>query len=404
LDVSLVLLVQVGEDARQPLLGGSLSGDHGLLLVLAHSSLFANGGLSGLLVLFVGHAGGLTGGFGVGVQFVHVGLVGEGVLLLLVVSNEVGLHGVDHALDFIGIDEAGHVGVVQDGLQHVVAFLEGSGLSGGTEDAVESLDGGLGVNHESAELSTGGQSLQGETVDVDDFNTGHVAEGLDQTDVFVGVDDQRSLLLLVTLVSELAFASTDGLGVNDLLDVFISSELLEEGNGLRSLLDGFKTVFDNQGEFGHVADAVTAGLDEGSQGGGGQSHGDSVSSLLEVDLSVPSAVGLEGEGHATSTDHVTEGSLARAGSSGAGNTGNSGDGTSGTPRGSRVAHTGLGINSVGLTGVLGQVSVNELDDVQADGALEHTGQDNLLVSHLGGIFHVEYREQRSRGHRFLISL
>lgn len=399
-DVSLVLGVQVGEDVGQPLFGGNLTLVQSLLLILGDGSLLANGVLAGLSILVVGQAGSLAGFLGQGVQGIHVLLVLQGVLLLLVMGNEGGLHGVHDALDFVGVDQAGHVSVGQDGFEHLVALLELADLTVVAEKAVQGLDGALGVNHETAELSAGGQSLEGQTVHVDGLHTRDVSESLDQRDVVVGVDHEGALLLLVTLVSELALAGSEGLGVNDFLDILVSAELLEESDGLGSLLDGFETVFDDQGEFGHLADAVTAGLDEGGQGSGGQSDGHGVSSLLKVDLSVPSAVGLEGEGHATLSDHVAEGGLAGAGSAGTGNTGNSGHSAASAPGFGGVAHTSLRVDSVGLTVVLGQVGVHELDDVQTDGALEDGRHSHLLVSHLSRVVHIENREQRSRGHRF----
>jgi hypothetical protein len=46
---------------------------------------------------------------------------------------------------------------------------------------------------------------------------------------------------------------------------------------------------------------------------------------------------------------------------------------------------------VGLSGVLRQVGVNELHDVQTDGGLEHGGHGNLGFSNLFRIVNVEDR-------------
>jgi hypothetical protein len=57
--------------------------------------------------------------------------------------------------------------------------------------------------------------------------------------------------------------------------------------------------------------------------------------LVSADLSVPSSPGLIGAEHATSTAHVTEGSLAGARGTSTGHAGNTGHSASSTPRDSR---------------------------------------------------------------------
>lgn len=96
-----------------------------------------------------------------------------------------------------------------------------------------------------------------------------------------------------------------------------------------------------------------------------------MSLLLKVDLSVPSSPGLKGSEHSTLTTHVTEGTLTGSVGTTSTNSGNSGNGSTGTPRFGRVLHTGLRINSVSLSSVLRDVSVNELDDVESDGSSEN---------------------------------
>jgi hypothetical protein len=40
-----------------------------------------------------------------------------------------------------------------------------------------------------------------------------------------------------------------------------------------------------------------------------------------------------------------------------------------------VFHSGLVVDGVGLSAVLGQIGVHELDDVQTDGGLENSRED-----------------------------
>lgn len=355
------------------------------------SSLLFKGFSSLGSVVLVGLSLGLSDGFGIGVQFIHELLVVQGVLHLSLMGNIVGLGGSDNGLDFVRIDDSGDVGVGEDGsLQLEVALLV-AGLSERTEHVVEGLDGGGSPDTESTELSTGGKGLQIQTVNISGFDTGDVSESLHESHVFVGVHDQRSLLLLISFISDFSSTGGDGLGVNHLLDVFVSAESLQESNGLVGLLERFKSVFDDKGHFGHLRHLVSSGLDEGGKGGGGQSSGNGVSSLFEIHFSVPSSVVLEGEGHSSLSHHVTEGGLAGSGSTRSGNSGNSGSGTSGTPGFGRVFHTGFGVNSVSLSSVLGQVGVHKLNDIQTDGGLENSGHSHFGFSNLSRIVNVEDR-------------
>ncbi len=76
---------------------------------------------------------------------------------------------------------------------------------------------------------------------------------------------------------------------------------------------------------------MTSGENERSHGGGSNSGGNGVSLLVQVDLSVPSSVGLEGSEHSTLAALVTEGTLAGSGGTRATNTGDTCDGTTGSP-------------------------------------------------------------------------
>lgn len=393
--ITVHLIVQVLNDVLEPSLGSSLSGLESLLLVLGQgfrdSSLLFKSLSSLLFIGLVGLSLGLSHGFGVGVQLVHELVVLQGVLHLSFVGDEVFLGRSDNRLDFVRVDDSGDVSVGQDGSFQLEVLLEFSSLSERTEHGVQSLNSGSGPDAESTQLSSGGEGLEVKSVHVGDFNTGDVSESLDESDVFVGVHNQRSFLLLISFISDLSSSGLEGLGVDDLLHVFVGSESLQESHGLVGLFERFESVFDNQREFGDLGNLVSSGLHQGGKGGGGQSSGDGVSSLLEVHLSVPSSVVLEGEGHSSLSDHISEGGLASSGSSGSGDSGNSGNGSTGTPGFGGVSHTSFGINSVGLSVVLGQVGVNELHDVQTDGGLEHGGHGNFGFSNLFRIVNVEDR-------------
>ncbi len=106
----------------------------------------------------------------------------------------------------------------------------------------------------------------------------------DEFDVFVGIDDEGSFLLIVSFSSHFSFSGSDGLGVDDFLYVFVGSELFEEVDGSFSLFERFESVFNDEGEFGNVGDFVSSGDNQGGKGGGSQGGGNSVSSLFDIDL------------------------------------------------------------------------------------------------------------------------
>lgn len=180
-------------------------------------------------------------------------------------------------------------------------------------------------------MSTGGQGLQVKSVDVGDLDTGDVPEGLHELDVLVGVHDQRALLDLVSLVPQLALAGSQGLGVDDLLHVFVGAESLQKGDGLVGLLERLESVLNHQRQFGHLRHLVASRLHQRGQRGRRQSSRHGVSSLLDVHLSVPSSVGLQGEAHSSLSDHIAESGLTSARSTRSGDSRNSGHGSTGTP-------------------------------------------------------------------------
>ena len=73
---------------------------------------------------------------------------------------------------------------------------------------VESLEGTLGPDNESSEVTTGGEVKEVHPVDVQEGNSGQITEGFGDTVVF-GVDDQGSLAHGVSSVSDLADTSPD---------------------------------------------------------------------------------------------------------------------------------------------------------------------------------------------------
>ena len=232
-------------------------------------------------------------------------------------------------------------------------------------------------------MTTGSQLSEVKSVDVGDFNTGDVSDGSDEGGVFIVVDEKGTSSEIVSSVSELTLTSSDGLGVGNSFNIFVSTESLQEGNDVSSLFNNFELVIDNQRKVGDVGDSVTSGENEGSDGGGSQSGGNGVSLLLDVNFSVPSSPGLQGSEHSTLSTRVGESTLSSSGSTRTRDSGNSGNGSTRTPGDSGVLHTGMNINSVSLSGVLGDLVVNELNNIKSDESSANSRKSDLFDGFLG---------------------
>lgn len=298
-------------------------------------------------------------------------------MLLGVVEDAVGLGCSEGRLDFVGVDDTGDVGVSDLATGQGEALLLGGWLSEGSEDVVQLLEGTLSPDDETADVASGGELEEVESADVCDLNSRDVSEGLDQGDVGTAVDDEGSTAGSVASVSELSLSGTDLDGVDDLLDITPGSGVSEESDGLLGAFDLLDGVADDEGEFGEVIDSVSSGLDEGEDGGSGDGSGHGVSLLLEVASSVPSPPDADGGEHASLAAHVTEGTLAVPAGSTATNSGNTGDCAACSPGLSGVLHTGMEVDGVTLTTVLGDVGVDEVDDIGSDSGGEDGGEDDL---------------------------
>jgi len=104
--------------------------------------------------------------------------------------------------------------------------------------------------------------------------------------------------------------------------------------------------------------------------------------LLDVDASMPASPYLDGCKHASLSTHVTESGLTTSMGTTTSNSGNTGNCTSSTPRRSAVAHTCIGVNSVGLSSVLGDVGVNEMHDIGSYWGEEHGGKGYVFIEYL----------------------
>ena len=333
----------------------------------------------------------LLGGFeslGGGVEDLHKSLVLKRVLLALG-----GLLGVDSldaelGLDLVRVDDSGEVSAGHHGSSERESGLDGGGLSVGTEDGVELVESGVSEDHKSSHVATGAELEKVKSGNIAGVDTGEVSSGLLDAVIRV-VDDKGSLTEGETRVSHLTLTGALLLGRADTLEVTVNSE---ERHGLKELGGlGAAGEGGNKGKLGDRLDSVTTGHDEGSASGGSEGGGDSVSLLVEIDLSVPFSPDLEGSEHASLTAHVTESTLTGSVGTRARDSGNTGDSATGTPRLSGMLVTSPVEDGVTLSSVLGHVGVAELDEIISDGGGEHGGHVQSLSdgSILGGVSGVD---------------
>eukprot|EP00960_Hanusia_phi_P055351 762947-Hanusia_phi.AAC.12 len=238
---------------------------------------------------------------------------------------------------------------------------------------VELLEGRLGPDDEAAEMATRSELEEVQPVDASDLEAGNVPESLLDA-VVVGVDKEGTLPLNVSPVPHLTLTTANLPGLLDVVDVIHSLDELEEVESVLGLGVRLDLVGDNKGHLRHIVHAVTTSHEESWHGGSSEGRANSNASLVGVGLGSPLAPGLGGVEHASSSAHVTEGSLTGAVGTSTTDTGDTGHSATSSPGDGGLLHTGLGVHSIGLALILGHVGVNPVNDVLADGGKEDVGE------------------------------
>ena len=110
-------------------------------------------------------------------------------------------------------------------------------------------------------MSSGGKLEEVQSPDVDELNTGQVAEGLDDTVVLV-VDNKRATALTMPAVPEIYLSSAKLARVGDLDNIGVSVEGIEEGNSLLGFGERLGRYVNDEGDLLDFLDAVTKGKDK----------------------------------------------------------------------------------------------------------------------------------------------
>lgn len=240
------------------------------------------------------------------VKSVHDSSVSQWVLLGLVVDSDVSAGLSELGLNLVGVDNSGKVSDFHDGSVEVVVRLLGGSSGVGTEYCVEGLESGSSEDDESSKVTTWGELKDVQSVDIAGVNTGKVSGGsLDA--VIIVVDNEWSLSENVLRVSVLSSSGSSVSVRSNLGEVFSGTKTIEGGQ--KRLGVWLVEVVNNKRELGNRVDEVTSGHHERSASGSSEGGGNGVSSLGDVDLSVPSSPDLERGEHSTLSAHVTESGL-----------------------------------------------------------------------------------------------
>lgn len=267
--------------------------------------------------------------FGEWVELEHHGLVGEWVLLGLIVGSDVRSGGSELGLNGIRVNDSRQVSAGHDGSVHGVTGLFNGVLEVGTVEVVEALESILGEDNESTEVTTWSELEDVESTDVASVDTWEVSSGRFNLLGFITVDNEWSLSHDVLGVSVFTLTGSDSLGVSNLSEIFIKTDIVEgrdEGFGVWDV-----QVTKNKWQFWNVLDEMTSSHNQRSNSGSSKSSTDGVSSLGNIDSSVPFSPDFEWSEHSSFSAHVTEGSLTRSRGTGSLNSWDSCDGSTSSP-------------------------------------------------------------------------
>jgi hypothetical protein len=178
-----------------------------------------------------------------------------------------------------------------------------------SEILVEGSEGAFSPDDKASKMASRSELEEIESGNSNGLNSRNITEGTSKVTLF-SVDNKRTTSLYISSVSQLSLSGANLLRILDVLDVFVGSELLEQSNGVLSLLEPLEASISNdERNFGDLLDSVSTSKNERGKSSSSKGGSNCESSLVEVDFSVPFSVNLVGSEHTSSTTHVSEGSL-----------------------------------------------------------------------------------------------
>lgn len=315
-------------------------------------------------------------GLGIGIEFEHHEQILQGIFAVFGMSL-VFFFPAQQGDDFRGFQQSSQVGVGDDGSGQIITNF-GGGFSGVRAiEGLQALISGLRPDDESANVAARRQIEQIEASHTAQVDARQIPEGAAHSR-FVEIDDQRALLESVAAISGLTLASADFLGVLGLLGIPVGFEHFQKPDGSLGLCDvvnGF--IAYNERDFRDFFDFVAPGKDKRHAGGCCQGRHDGVSPLIDVDFAVPFSIRLGGREHMAAPTHVSEGSLSGAMGASSGNSGNTRHCPARAPRFCRGLMTSAFHNGVGLPGVLGNVTMDVMNNIWSDWSQHYSGEFRL---------------------------
>jgi len=266
---------------------------------------------------FLGIKNGLSFlGEGIRIQFDKSTQVLEGILL----SNLESFLMSDWAemgLNFVRVDDTSNIRVGEQRLWEFESFLLFAIKFTRSKDRVELFECRFSPNNKSSRVSSRSELKEIQSRDMAEFNTRNVSEGLNNLGssfgsfLFFVVNNKRTLLLNITSSSGLSFTSTKVTGILDSFNIRISTNSFQKFDSIFSLGNVINfNISNDQWDFRQFFNMVTTSHNQRSNRGSSQSSAGSISALSLGDSNVPSSPDVILTKHATTTTHVSKGSLA----------------------------------------------------------------------------------------------
>jgi hypothetical protein len=273
-------------------------------------------------------------------------------------------------LNLIGVDDSSKISAGHDSSVEVISTLFEGSISVGTENSVESSETTLGEDDESTEMSSWSELEDVESMDVASVNTWQVSSGSLQVAVSLVVDDQWSLSQDVSGVSQFTLTGSGVSGFSNLVKIIRDTEWGEGGD--KGFGGTISEIVDDEWELWNVLDEVTSSHNKRGNGRCSEGSGNSMSSLGDIDLSVPSSPDFKWSEHSSFSAHVTEGSLSWSGSTRSRDSWDTSYSSTCSPWLGGVFGTSLVENGVSLSSIVGKVGVDEMNKIVSDWSREDT--------------------------------
>merc|ERR1711962_674106 len=204
------------------------------------------------------------------------------------------------------------------------------------------------------------------------FHTRKISECLFYSMIFV-VYNQRTSSHNVSSVPHFSFPTSDLFRLLAFLDIIICTQCFQQRYSCFGFGEAFDGVCADDWNFRDVVNLVSSCHQQGRDSTGCQCRAHCISPLFLVNGTVPSAPGFSWGEHASTSAHVTKGSLTGSVSTTTTHTRNTGNSTSGSPGLSRCLMSSMLVNSIRSTTVLGHVGMNEMYYIRTNGCLEYCG-------------------------------